>query len=97
MELLILAVVIGAMLWFYFGYLLGFRKKNITMTFDDRFYSLEEHISAIEHKLVTDGHSARYLGNRRFEVDGKPYLFLERTVPVGGVPTQQTILERQKR
>lgn len=67
------------------------------MTFDDRFYSLEEHISAIEHKLVTDGHSARYLGNRRFEVDGKPYLFLERTVPVGGVPTQQTILERQKR
>lgn len=96
MQFLIFVVFAGAMYWFYYNFLLGYRKKNITLTFDDRYYSLDEHVTAIEQKLATEGHSARYLGDRRFEVDGKPYLFLERTVPVGGVPTQQTILEQQK-
>lgn len=97
MQFLIFVVFAGAMYWFYYNFLLGYRKKNITLTFDDRFYSLDEHVAAIKQKLATDGHSARYLGDRRFEVDGKPYLFLERTVSVGGVPTQQTILEQQKK
>lgn len=97
MQFLIFVVFAGAMYWFYYNFLLGYRKKNITLTFDDRFYSLDEHVAAIEQKLATEGHSARYLGDRRFEVDGKPYLFLERTVPVGGAPTQQTILEQQKK
>jgi len=97
MQFLIFVVFAGVMYWFYYNFLLGYRKKNITMTFDDRFYSLDEHVAAIKQKLATDGHSARYLGDRRFEVDGKSYLFLERTVSVGGVPTQQTILEQQKK
>jgi len=97
MQFLIFVIFAGALYWFYYNFLLGYRKKNITLTFDDRFYSLDEHVAAIEQKLAMDGRSARYLGDRRFEVDGKPYLFLERTVPVGGVPTQQTILEQQKK
>lgn len=78
------------MVWLIINYVLSslFDVLNhFKMKFVDRYYSLVEHINAIECILLTDEHSARYLGDRRFEVDCKPYLFLERTVPVGGVPT----------
>lgn len=96
MEFIILIVAVGAMFWFYYVFLLGYRKKSITLTFDNRYYSLDEHVAAIEQKLTLDGRSVRYLGDRQFVIDGKTYLFLERTVSVGGVPMQQTILKRQK-
>ncbi|MDI3234274.1 hypothetical protein QK289_04575 [Exiguobacterium antarcticum] len=89
-------LAVGSVFWFFFSYLLGYRNKNITMTFDDRFYTLEEHVKAIEEKLTQDGKQVEYIGNRQFLVDGKKYLFVERTVSMSGVPMQQTILEFQK-
>ncbi|WP_237737975.1 hypothetical protein [Exiguobacterium antarcticum] len=53
MEFLI--AFLSLVFWFFFSYLLGYRNKNITMTFDDRFYTLEEHVKAIEEKLTQDG------------------------------------------
>jgi len=96
MDILFAFLALGAGFWFFYSYLLGFRNKNITMTFDDRFYALEEHVKAIEEKLKQDGKLVEYLGNRRFLVNGQRYLFVERTVPMSGVPVQQTILEYQK-
>ena len=96
MQFLLALVAVGAAFWFFFSYLLGFRNKNITMTFDDRFYALEDHVKAIEEKLKQDGKLVEYLGNRRFLVNGQRYLFVERTVPMSGIPVQQTILEYQK-
>jgi len=96
MQILLAFVALGAGFWFFFSYLLGFRNKNITMTFDDRFYALDDHVKAIEEKLKQDGKLVEYLGNRRFLVNGKRYLFVERTVPMSGIPVQQTILEYQK-
>ena len=96
MEIILGIIAVGAAFWFFFSYLLGFKKKNITMTFDDRFYTLDEHVKAIEQKLKQDGKQVEYLGNRRFLVNGKRYMFVERTVPMSGVPMQQTILEFEK-
>ena len=96
MEIILGIIAVGAAFWFFFSYLLGFKKKNITMTFDDRFYTLDEHVKAIEQKLKQDGKLVEYLGNRRFLVNGKRYLFVERTVSMSGVPMQQTILEFEK-
>lgn len=96
MEIILGIIAVGAVFWFFFSYLLGFKKKNITMTFDDRFYTLDEHVKAIEQKLKQDGKQVEYLGNRRFLVSGKRYLFVERTVSMSGVPMQQTILEFEK-
>lgn len=96
MDVVLGLLAAGGMFWFFFSYLLGFRNKNISMTFDDRFYTLDEHVKAIEQKLKQDGKLVEYLGNRRFLVNGKRYLFIERTVPMSGIPMQQTILEYQK-
>ncbi len=96
MGVILVFLAVGAVFWFFFSYLLGYRNKNITMTFDDRFYTLEEHVKAIEEKLTQDGKQVEYIGNRQFLVDGKKYLFVERTVSMSGVPMQQTILEFQK-
>ncbi|WP_147511417.1 hypothetical protein [Bacillales bacterium] len=96
MDFLLAFLALGAGFWFFYSYLLGYRNKNITMTFDDRFYTLDEHVKAIEHKLKQDGKLVEYLGNRRFLVNGKRYVFVERTVPMSGIPVQQTILEFQK-
>jgi hypothetical protein len=78
---------------FFFNWLMGYQKGNITLTLDDRYTDLRKHADAIIRELEKEGKKAEYKGNRNFLVDGKAYVFIERTVPIGGVPTQQTILK----
>jgi hypothetical protein len=78
---------------FFMNWLLGYKKGNITLTLDDRYTDLTEYAKAIEVGLKEEGKQAVYKGGRKFLVDGKLYEFSDRTVPIGGVPTQQTILE----
>jgi hypothetical protein len=78
---------------FFLNWLLGYKKGNITLTLDDRYTDLKEYAEAIEVELKKEGKQAVYKGGRNFLVDGKLYEFFDRTVPIGGVPTQQTILE----
>jgi hypothetical protein len=80
---------------FFFNWLMGYQKGNITLTLDDRYTELKEHANAIQFELEKEGRKAEYKGYRSFLVDGKAYEFFERTVPIGGVPTQQTILKRK--
>lgn len=90
-------VIVGALIfWWGFNYVMGYRKDSIAMTFDERFYDTKRHVHAIEAKLRQEGRNVRYLGNHEFEVDGKRYAFLERTVSMGDVPMQQTVLKRMK-
>lgn len=83
--------------WFYYVFLLGFKKGNIVMTFNERFIHHEDHIQAVKRRLKDDGRHFEYLGDRKFIVDGKPYLFMERTVPGDFGPLQQTILKGQRK
>ena len=66
------------------------------MTLDEHYTKLEEYVPAILTKLYEDGKAAHYLGDRKFEVEGKRYVLVERTVPIGNVPTQQTVLQPEK-
>lgn len=94
LQLVFIGIFVAGGFWFYNSFLLGNKKNNIVLTFDDRFTNLDEHITAIKRELTYEGRKVEYLGNRKFIVDGKPYIFVERTVPnLGeGVPVQQTIL-----
>jgi len=98
LQLVFIGIFVAGGFWFYNSFLLGNKKNNIVLTFDDRFTNLDEHITAIKRELTYEGRKVEYLGNRKFIVDGKPYIFVERTVPnLGeGVPVQQTILEGQR-
>jgi hypothetical protein len=78
---------------FFLNWLLGYKKGNITLTLNDRYTDLKEYAEAIEVELKKEGKQAVYKGGRIFLVDGKLYEFFDRTLPIGGVPTQQTILE----
>jgi hypothetical protein len=78
---------------FFFNWLMGYKKGNITITLDNRYYTVKEHAEAIKIELEKDGKRAVYNGDRKMIVDGKLYEFFDRTVPIGGVPTQQTILQ----
>lgn len=75
---------------------MGYRKKHITITFDDRYTDVNEHVAAIKKELKQQGREVNYIGDRKFEIDGKTYIFFERTVPLGGVPLQRTILKPVK-
>jgi flavorubredoxin len=78
---------------FFMNWLLGYKKGNITLTLDNRYSDLKEYANAISEELEQEGKQAVYKGRREFLVDGKLYEFSDRTVPIGGVPTQQTILQ----
>jgi flavorubredoxin len=78
---------------FFMNWLLGYKKGNITLTLDNRYSDLKEYANAISEELEQEGKQAVYIGGREFLVDGKLYEFSDRTVPIGGVPTQQTILQ----
>jgi flavorubredoxin len=78
---------------FLLNWLLGYKKGNITLTLDDRYSDLKEYAKAIEAELKKEGKQAVYKGGRKFLVDGHLYEFFDRTVPIGGIPTQQTILK----
>ncbi|MBY6037702.1 hypothetical protein KUV80_13610 [Fictibacillus nanhaiensis] len=79
----------------FFNWLMGYKKGNITLTLDDRYYDLKTHGDAIVAELEREGKQAVYKGDRDIFVNGKPYVFIERTVPIGGVPMQRTILTRK--
>ncbi|EPE62491.1 hypothetical protein EVJ27_11095 [Exiguobacterium sp. SH3S2] len=99
METVILVIgIIGviSLMFFMSNQWMGYSKGNIVMTLDDHHTDLNQYVPAILTKLYEDGKSAHYLGDRKFEVDGKRYVLVERTVPIGRVPTQQTVLMPDK-
>jgi hypothetical protein len=87
--------VIGALL--LFNWLMGYRKGHIQIDFEDRYFKEKEYIEAIKRELEEQGRQVEYKGNRKFVVDGQPYLFIERNVSMGGVPLQRTILKPVKK
>jgi hypothetical protein len=86
---------IGALL--LFNWLMGYRKGHIQIDFEERYFKEKEYIAAIETELEGKGRQVKYMGNRKFIVDGLPYLFIERNVSMGGVPLQRTILKPVKK
>ncbi|TFE00713.1 hypothetical protein E2626_11065 [Jeotgalibacillus salarius] len=76
-----------------FNWLMGYRKGNITIDFEERYFNQKEYVEAIKNKLENEGREVYYEGNGRFKIDGKHYLFIERNVSMGGVPMQRTILK----
>ncbi|MFZ4452416.1 hypothetical protein [Salibacterium aidingense] len=67
------------------------------MTLKNRYPTLKDHGEAVEKKLTQKGYDAVYEGNGYFLVDGKSYLLQGRTVPMGGLPMQRTVLKPVKR
>ncbi|MDZ5713514.1 hypothetical protein [Jeotgalibacillus haloalkalitolerans] len=87
----ILIAIVG--LLFLLNRLMGYKKGNIIIDFDERYYKFSEHVEAIRNKLEDDGRDVDYMGNGKFRIDGRDYLFIERNVSMGGVPMQRTILK----
>lgn len=99
MEMVLYGVgILGtlSLLWFFYSYWMGYKKNNIVMTLDNHYKNLKEYVPAILTKLYEDGKSAHYLGDGKFEVEGKKYVLVERTVAIGHIPTQQTVLVLEK-
>ncbi|MCR8849798.1 hypothetical protein NQ095_15370 [Rossellomorea sp. SC111] len=82
---------------FLFNWLMGYRKEHIQIDFENRYVKEKEYIDAIKRELGKQGRDVEYMGNRKFVIDGRPYLFIERNVSMGGVPLQRTILKPVKR
>lgn len=96
MELIaVLTAIIIA--WWLFNFLMGYRKKSISFTPEDRHTGLTNIGRAAEKKLQEDGRNAVYIGNGLCRVDGSLYRLSERTVPMGGVPMQRIVLTRDKK
>ncbi|SET18134.1 hypothetical protein SAMN05216389_106198 [Oceanobacillus limi] len=89
-------IVGGGLLFLLFNWLMGYKKGNIVLDLEDRFFDQKEYISAIKTELESQGREVYYKGNGRFDIDGKEYLFIERNVSMGGVPLQRTILKLEK-
>jgi hypothetical protein len=83
-------------LFVLFNWLMGYRKEHIQIDFEERYFKEKEYIAAIKRELEDQGRVVQYKGNRKFVVDGQSYLFIERNVPMGGVPMQRTILKPVK-
>ncbi|MGB8001565.1 MAG: hypothetical protein WCF60_15920 [Anaerobacillus sp.] len=80
-----------------FNWLMGYRKNHIQIDLDERYLDFNEYIRAIKKELESQGREVDYLGHRRFMIDNKPYMFIERNVSMGGVPLQRTILKPSAR
>ncbi|NMH69268.1 hypothetical protein HF072_10830 [Bacillus sp. RO3] len=83
----------GIVLFMLFNWLMGYRKEHIQIDFEERHFKEGEYIEAIRQELEQKGKDVEYVGERKFIVDGKTYLFIERNVSMGGVPLQRTILK----
>lgn len=92
MEILLILVGFIAVL-LYSNWLLGYNRKNIVLTFDERFENVDAHAAAIVVALKEKGKDATYLGSRIFQVGNKEYVLVTRTVSMEGVPLEQTILQ----
>ncbi len=75
---------------------MGYRKGNITIDFDERYFNQKDYIAAIQKKLESQGRIVYYQGNNLFNIDGHTYLLIERNVSMGGIPLQRTILRREE-
>ncbi|WP_252311380.1 hypothetical protein [Sinobaca sp. H24] len=96
MELILALIVIVFALWF-FNFLMGYRKKSISFTLEERHTGMTNIGKAAEKKLQEDGRDAVYIGNGLCRVDGSLYRLSERTVPMGGVPMQRIVLTIEKK
>lgn len=94
---IILTFVIGAGMLALFNWLMGYGKEYIQIDFEERYFKEKEHIEAIRLELEKQGKKVHYQGNGYFIIDDRPYLFIERTVSMGGVPMQRTILKPIKK
>ena len=79
-----------------FNWLMGYRKNHITIDLDERYVDFKQYVEAIQIELANQGRKVSYIGNRKFIIDGKTYIFIERNVSMGGVPLQRTILKPEK-
>ncbi|MCM3619449.1 hypothetical protein M3936_17810 [Sutcliffiella horikoshii] len=95
MEIILVLILFGLCL-FGFNWLMGYRKNHITIDFDDRHTDYGEYVKAIEDELAKQGRNVSYKGNRKFIIDGRSYIFIERNLSMGGVPVQRTILKPEK-
>ncbi|WHY62493.1 hypothetical protein [Cytobacillus firmus] len=95
MEIILFLAILGLCL-FGFNWLMGYRKNHITIDLDERYVDFKEYVEAIQSELVNHGREVSYIGNRKFIIDGKTYIFIERNVSMGGVPLQRTILKPEK-
>lgn len=91
---LMIAVIIASLTGF--NWLMGYRKNHIQIDLDDRYIDYNEYVRALKSELRSQGREVDYLGDRRFNIDGKTYMFIERNVTMGGVPLQRTILKPVK-
>jgi hypothetical protein len=96
MEIM-LAILIGVGMFLLFNFLMGYRKGNIQIEFDERYFKESEYIEAIMTELEKQGKKVHYQGNRHFVIDGELYVFVERNVSMGGLPMQRTILKPIKK
>ncbi|MGY4689977.1 hypothetical protein [Salibacterium sp. K-3] len=85
--------IAGAGALLFFNWLMGYRKNWISLTLNNRYNDLKEYGTAVEKELTAKGHTAVYEGNGYFLVDGRSYLLQGRTLPMGGVPMQRTVLK----
>ncbi|WP_261131496.1 hypothetical protein [Bacillus sp. Marseille-Q3570] len=90
---IMISLVLFACFLLGFNWLMGYRKDNITIDFDERYVDFDQYINAIQNELVKQGREVHYNGNRKFTIDGRSYIFIERNVSMGGVPLQRTILK----
>jgi hypothetical protein len=95
MKLILFLAILGLCLT-GFNWLMGYRKNHITIDLDERHMDFKEYIEAIQNELVNQGREVSYIGNRKFIIDGRTYIFIERNVSMGGVPLQRTILKPEK-
>ncbi|PYZ96999.1 hypothetical protein CR205_12430 [Alteribacter lacisalsi] len=91
------ALLFAAVLLFLFDYLMGYRKNHIVIDFDELYPDLDEHMTAVHERLEHEGKTVETNGYRSFIINGRSYLFTERTVNIGGVPVQRTILKPGKK
>ncbi|WP_226582766.1 hypothetical protein [Halobacillus litoralis] len=90
-------VGMAAGLFFLFNWLMGYRKGHMQIDLDERYMNHSEYIQAVKKKLIEEGHEVSYQGDYKFLIDGRLYVFIERNVPMGGVPLQRTILKPIKK
>ncbi|QDP39840.1 hypothetical protein [Radiobacillus deserti] len=89
-------IILGIGSFFLFNWLMGYKKGNIIIDFEERYFNQKEYVEAIKDKLQNEGKEVYYKGNSRFKIDGKHYLLIERNVSMGGAPLQRTILKIEK-
>ncbi|WP_064094012.1 hypothetical protein [Rossellomorea aquimaris] len=96
MEIIFVGLT-GLGLFLLFNWLMGYKQGYIQIDFDERYYKEKEYIDAIQNELESQGKEVNYQGDHKFLIDGKPFLFIERNVSMGGVPLQRTILKPVKK